>query len=146
MSEGIQFCLAALVVFAFGIGMLMLGWISWKKRYLILRYGKEAVATVVAINKCFDGNRYQLRLSYTTQDGKNVVRNWNENHTFSYCKKHPIGSKMRVMYLQDKAEKFVVKDSHELNAGLIFMSIVGAGLIVFSIFIICSAFQAGAFM
>lgn len=31
-SEGIQFCLAALVVLVFGIGMFLLGWIPGRAR------------------------------------------------------------------------------------------------------------------
>lgn len=52
---------------------------------------------------------------------------------------------MRVLYLQDEPEKFVLKDSYRLNGGLCFMMLMGVGLILLSIFIMYSAFQSAAF-
>lgn len=145
INRGVEFLLASLVVFIFGMAMLLLGSLSGKKRRDILRNGVEVTGTVASIDKCFDDNRYQYRITYQTKKGETITGRWDEFHSIPYCRKHPVGSTYQIVYLPQRPTRFVVKESSGLNAGFVFMSFVGVSLIVFSLFILFSAFKEGAF-
>ena len=142
MEENIiQFIFASIAVFAFGIGMFLMGVFSIRKRFEIYKNGEETVATVEDIQKMIGERKYRYKIAYKTVNGEHFIEYWNEYQNIRYCRKHPIGSTMEIKYSLENPSSFIVKKLYRLNLGLIIMMLIGIGLILLSIFIIYSGIQ-----
>lgn len=131
--ERLPYLLAATIVLFFGIGQLLLGYIPIKKKRNIRVNGKSTKAEIVGIFPTLsDRFNYAIKLRYATDDGKTVVATWNEYKRKPWCRKHPIGSTIDILYISGEKPQFDVKGISPVSIMQIFMIVVGMGLFIFS--------------
>lgn len=133
MEYDYRFLLAGGVVSLFGIGLLLLGYFTGRKYWLIVRNGKPATATVLQITRCPDFHTFRYRMTYRTQNGQQITAYWNEHPRIRFMRRHPEGSTMAIKYLPDSPKHFIVAGSGITMISSSCCMVVGIGVILLAI-------------
>ena len=149
MDEIFKFVLAALAIFAFGIGMLLLVYFTTKKRRYIKKYGIKVDAEIIGhrsfYNPVYNNNgdrinsvSYYISCKYITKNNEEITKEYRDvSFGKLYVRRHPIGSKIKISYLPEEPRQSIIMNS-SLQIGFIIMEIIGFALLGFSLFVLYS--------
>ena len=146
MNEILQFVLASLVIFSFGLGMILLSYLTVKERNYIKKYGVEVIGEIVGERAFYnfgydkglgrETTSYYITCKYIVGNNEEITKEFTD---VSYKKKHrlkkPIGSKIKILYLPESPYRSIVK-SAVLDGFLILFRILGICLFVLSAFVL----------
>jgi len=146
MDEIFQFILASLVIFVFGLGMILLVYFTTRKRRYIKKNGIEVDGEIVGSRAFYNPNQYNdiryentsyyISCKYITKNNEEIKKEFKDvSYRKGYIQAHPIGSKIKIIYLPEKPHESIVKSS-SLSLGLVFMQIIGIGLFGLSAFVL----------
>lgn len=135
-----RFLLAGGIVFLFGIGLLLLGYFTGRKYWLIIRVGESATATVLRITRCADFHTFRYQMTYRTKNGQQITAYWNEHPRIRFLRRHPEGSTMAIKYLPDSPNDFIVTGSGITMISSSCCIAVGIGVILLAIRLVCFMF------
>ena len=139
MNEELKTLLAALVFLAFGLGSILLVNFTTKKRRYIKKYGIKTEGEIINYRAFYNpGNEtemgrnttsYYITCKYITKNNEEITKEFLDvSYHKYYTLKHPIGSKIKIIYLPEAAEQSILK-TNLLDFGLFFMKLTGYGLI-----------------
>ena len=146
MNKDLQLLLAALVFLVFGLGLILLVHFTTKKRKYIKKYGIETDGEIINYRAFYNHGSetemgrsttsYHITCNYITKNNKEITKEFLDiSYRKHFTLKHPIGSKIKIIYLPEAEEQSIVKDN-SLDFGLFFIKLTGFGLIgLFALFI-----------
>ena len=135
-----SFLLAGGIIMLFGIGLLLLGYFTGKKPWLLIRNGVPTSATVSRISRCMDRQTYQYQLTYRTRGGQQITAFWDVYKRRQYTRRHPEGSTMKVKYLPESPRKFIVVNDHTAILCSACCIVTGIGVMLLAIWIVSFMF------
>ena len=141
-----RFLLAGGIIVLFGLGLLLLGLITGRKIWLLIRDGETATATVLQIIRCADDlasqdlratkhYTFRYQMSYRTKNGQLITAFWNEYPRIQFTRQHPEGSRLTIKYLPESPEEFMVTKHSRTMLSSAACIVIGAGLIVLGIWV-----------
>ena len=141
-----RFLLAGGVIALFGLGLLLLGILTGRKVWLLIRDGETATATVLKISRCTDDlasqnlratshYTYRYQVSYRTKNGRQITAFWNEYPHIRFTKQHPVGSRLTVKYLPESPEQFMVTQHSTTMLSSLVCIVIGTAVIALGIWV-----------
>ena len=140
MNEDLQLLLAALVFLAFGLGLILLVHFTGKKRKYIKKYGIETDGEIINYRAFYclgsktelgrDTTAYFITCKYITINNEEITKEFRDvSYRKHYTTKHPIGSKIKIIYLPEAAEQSIVKPDLLDKFGTFIIKLTGIGLV-----------------
>ena len=107
----IKFLMISLVFAAYGIGMLLLGFIPIRRKVNLFGFGGKAEAVVreIKVAPTDKSYSYQYILEYKTDRGETATVRWDEYQHRLFTRLHPEGSSLTIFYDPSDTHKIAVK-------------------------------------
>lgn len=134
----IKFLMASLVIAAFGIGTLLLGFIPIRRKLALYRFGEKTKAVVreIKVAPTEKGFSYQYILEYKTDRGETATVRWDEYQHRLFTRLHPEGSSLTIFYDPSDTHKIAVKGIRLITIMQGCMILTGIGLMVLSVYML----------
>lgn len=146
MNEILQFVLASLVIFLFGLGLIFLSYLSVKERNYIKKYGVEVMGEIIGERAFYDlgydkgfgreKTSYYITCKYVIIGNEEITKEFTDvSYRRKHRLKHPIGSKIKIIYLPESPYRSIIK-SAVLDEFLILFRVLGICLFILSAFVL----------
>ena len=146
MGGFLQFVLASIVIFLFGLGMIFLSYLTVKERNYIKKYGIEVIGEIIGERSFYDlgydkglgreKTSYYITCKYAVIGNEVITKEFTDvSYRKKHRLKHPIGSKIKIIYLPESPYRAIVK-SVVLDEFLILLRVLGICLFLLSAFVL----------